>query len=194
MDGRSETILHVSQVASLLGLPQQATAVAERVAWDTVTILRSWTTNLDLLDSAVVVQPTLSRERTIRNLTVNTFHPFQLLPAAFDRGSFDWYPERDSERERDIPDVAALQRYATQILGEWELFVFEHGAGFDEPNLRVKGPRGDIGYPALLDSQRWHAAWHHRQVADHCQRQGMQGLDALPASLLQDVGLPAYVY
>ena len=33
--------------------------------------------------------------RSLRNLTVNVFHPFELLPTAFDEGRFDWDPDLD---------------------------------------------------------------------------------------------------
>jgi hypothetical protein len=164
------------------------------VAWDTVTILSSWTDNLLSIPWETALQPTLSRGRTIRNLTVNTFHPFELLPAAFETGRFEWYPERDDEREQSINDSTQMHEYASSILAGWELFLYEHSAVLGEPGHAVSGPRGDLTYAALLESQRWHAAWHHRQVNDHCRRQGLDTLSQLPASLVEDVDLPDYIY
>lgn len=94
VDGMPTTILHISQIASLLGLSSHCDAVAERMAWDTVTIPRSWMETLSRLGWEIVLQPTPSRGRKIRNLTVNTFHPFELIPAGFATGQFEWYPER----------------------------------------------------------------------------------------------------
>lgn len=194
VDGRPTTILHVSQVASLLGLPVPSLAVAERVAWDTVTVLKTWTETLAVLDWDLVMQPTPSRGRTTRNLTVNSFHPFELVPEAFHRGSFEWYPERDDERERELTDMPALQEYADRILGGWELFLFEHSDALGDTAGMVRGPQGELTFTALLEAQRWHAAWHHRQVVDHCRGQGRRDLPELPEALMQDIRLPAAVY
>jgi hypothetical protein len=198
VDGQPSTILHSSQIASLLGLPVPAGAVATRVAWDTVTVLGVWTQTLDVLDWDAVLQPTPSRGRTIRNLTVNTFHPFELVPEAFATGSFEWYPDRDDERERALTDMAALRSYADRILGGWEMFLLERGDDLGEdlgggPRIS-RGPQGELTFPALLEAQRWHAAWHHRQVVDHCRRQGLPHGPELPEALLADVRLPEDIY
>ena len=184
----------MSQVASLLGLPLESGAVAERVAWDTVTILKTWTETLAVLDWDLVMQPTPSRGRTIRNLTVNTFHPFELVPDAFHTGSFEWYPDRDDEREHGLTDMTALRQYAHRILEGWELFLFEFGDELDDPSRMSAGPQGELTFTALLEAQRWHSAWHHRQVVDHCRRQGREHLPELPEPLMEDIRLPADIY
>lgn len=194
IDGRPTTILHVSQVASLLGLPVQTGAVAERVAWDTVTILKTWTETLAVLDWDLVMQPTPSRGRTIRNLTVNTFHPFELVPEAFHTGTFEWYPERDDERERGLTDMPALRHYADRVLEGWELFLFEFSDRLGDPSRMSTGPQGELTFTALLEAQRWHSAWHHRQVVDHCRGQGRRDLPEVPEPLMDDIRLPADIY
>jgi hypothetical protein len=194
VDGRPSTILHVSQIASLLGLPVPAGAAATRVAWDTVTVLELWNETLAVLDLGAVLQPTPSRGRTIRNLTVNTFHPFELVPEAFATGRFEWYPERDDEKERELTDMPALRRYTERILGGWEMFLLEHGEDLGEGTRTSRGPQGELSFSALLEAQRWHAAWHHRQVVDHCRRQGLPHGPELPEALLADVQLPADIY
>lgn len=166
----------------------------ERVAWDTVTILESWALNLQSMEWDVVLEPTRSRGRTIRNLTVNTFHPFELLPGAFESGRFDWYPERDDERERGLTDMALLREYVSDVLTGWQRFLFERAEELAEADHMVSGPRGELTYAALLESQRWHAAWHHRQVDDHCRRRGAATPNPLSASLSGAVGLPSYIY
>jgi hypothetical protein len=194
IDGRPTTILHVSQVASLLGLPVQTGAVAERVAWDTVTVLETWTETLAVLDWDLVMQPTPSRGRTIRNLTVNTFHPFELVPEAFHTGRFEWYPERDDERERALTDMPALRHYADSVLQAWQLFLFGYGDELGDPSRMSSGPQGELTFTALLEAQRWHAAWHHRQVVDHCRQQGVEQLPELPEPLMNNIRLPADIY
>lgn len=194
VDGRSTTILHVSQIASMLGLPWHSGAVAERVAWDTVTILSAWSATLAVLDWDLVLQPTPSRGRSIRNLTVNTFHPFELVPEAFRTGAFEWYPERDDDRERGLTDMSALRQYADSILQSWELFLFENSDELGDPARMSTGPHGELTFTALLEAQRWHAAWHHRQVVDHCRQQGRLDMPELPEPLVREIRLPADIY
>lgn len=194
IDDQPTTILHVSQIASLLGLPLPAGGVATRLAWDTVTILEHWNQTLAVLEWGAVLQPTPSRGRTIRNLTVNTFHPFELVPEAFETGRFEWDPERDDERERDLTDMPGLRRYAGRILAGWELFLLDQSDFLSDETRISRGPRGELSFPRLLDAQRWHAAWHYRQIVDHCQRQGLPHGPELPKSLLADIQLPKDIY
>ncbi len=184
----------MSQVASLLGLPVESEAVAERVAWDTVTILRTWSETLAVLDWDLVLQPTPSRGRSIRNLTVNTFHPFELVAEAFRTGAFEWYPERDDQRERELTDMSAHRQYADSILQGCELFLFESSDELADPARMSTGPQGELTFTALLEAQRWHAAWHHRQVVDHSRRQGRLNIPDLPVPLMADIRLPADIY
>ena len=158
VDGEATTILHVSQLAKALGLPAPVGADSTRLAWETLPLLRAWLDRVRTLD---LTAPTQSRGRTLRNLTVNVFHPVELLPGAWATGEFPWEPERDDEREQAVGDVVA---YAEGILADWTDFVLEHG---DELGERpVTSPRGDVLFSALLDSQRKHVAFHLDQLAE----------------------------
>jgi hypothetical protein len=97
----------------------------------------------------------------LRNLTVNVFHPFALLPGAWKSGQFPWEPERDDEREQALSDVVA---YAERILGDWTAFVLEHDDELGRRDPVVSSPRGDARFSALLDSQLAHVAFHHEQL------------------------------
>ena len=57
----------------------------------------------------VLVAPTPSRGRSVRNLTVNTFRPFELLVEARRSHTFRWYTgDADAERERPLVDHEKL--------------------------------------------------------------------------------------
>jgi hypothetical protein len=154
VDGVVTPILHVSQLAHALGLPAPESGDGSRLAWETLPLLRAWLDRVRTLDLST---PTQSRERTLNNLTVNVFHPFELLPAAWTSGEFPWEPERDEERERAIPDVIA---YAGNILSSWTDFVLELGEG----DPVISSPRGDVPWSTLLDTQRNHVAFHLAQL------------------------------
>ena len=154
VDGVVTPILHVSQLAHALGLPVPAPADGTRLAWETLPLLRAW---LDRVRTRDLAAPTESRGRTLRNLTVNVFHPFELLPAAWATGEFPWEPERDAERERAVPDVIA---YADNILVTWTDFVLELGEG----DPQISSPRGEVSWSTLLESQRNHVEFHLGQL------------------------------
>jgi hypothetical protein len=117
------------------------------------------------LDASLLTAPTQSRGRTLRNLTVNVFCPFELLPAAWATGEFPWEPERDDEQERALGDVVA---YADSIFAAWTSFVLEFGGG----DTTVTSPRGEISFSALLESQRDHVAFHLAQLVAFLGEQG----------------------
>jgi hypothetical protein len=148
-------ILHVSQLAAALGLPPPEGGEATRFAWETLPLLRAWLDRVRVLDLTAPVPQ--SRGRTLRNLTVNVFHPFELLPEAWATGEFPWEPERDDERERALDDVVA---YADNTLADWTDFVLGFGGG----DRNVTSPRGDVSFAALLESQRDHVAFHLEQL------------------------------
>ena len=66
------------------------------------------------------------RSRSLRNLTVNVFHPIELLRAAWSTLDFPWEPERDDERERGLATAAEVVGYAERRLADWTDFVLEH--------------------------------------------------------------------
>ena len=184
-------ILHRSQIAALLDLPAAAEGQATTLARDATGILDAWVEHLRAVPFELLVAPTPSRGRSLRNLTVNVFHPFELLPEAFRSGLFEWDPERDGEREASLADIDAVVSYADGIVGGWRRFV-------DEPetldvDLEVASLRGPISWSNLLAQQRWHAAFHYRQLTafladegepvDHPFRlEGLDGLD-LPSEV-----------
>ena len=164
VDGAARPILHVSQLAAALGLPVPPSSAPSRVAWETLPILRGWLDRLRPLDEELLSVPTESRGRSLRNLTVNVFHPFELLPAAWESGQFPWEPERDDEREEALRRPSDVVAYAERVLGDWTAFVLEQGDELGRRDPVVSSPRGDVRFSSLLDSQLAHVAFHHDQL------------------------------
>ena len=133
-----------------------------------------------------LLEPTPSRGRSLRNLTVNVFHPFELLPAAWATGVFPWDPDQDGPREQALTTPEHLVGYATGICSSWRVFVDCHGAGLFRSDPAIVSPRGDIAFSVLLDAQRWHAAFHLRQL------DAVLGTHLLPE--LVELVLPADVF
>jgi hypothetical protein len=194
VDGTAMPILHVSQIASALGLPPPTGDGTAAVAWDLVSILEAWRTHLAAVDWETVLAPTPSRGRSLRNLTVNTFHPVELLPGAWARGEFDWNPDDDAEREQALADAPAVCSYAERIAGIWNDFVLETGDGLSERDPVVTSPRGEVPFSDLLASQRWHAAYHYRQVVAFLGSHGVRLDGAVAVEQLAAIGLPADVF
>lgn len=167
---------------------------SSRAAWDAVALLRAWLEHLRLLDWPLLVKPTPSRGRTLRELTVNVFHPFELLPAAWESGEFDWHPGRDAEREARLDSADAVRGFAQRAYDGWNVFLLETGDELDARDPAVASPRGTVAYSTLLTAQRWHAAFHYRQLRVFLEREGIETVDVLALEALGDLGLPAEVF
>jgi hypothetical protein len=142
----------------------------------------------------VVTKPTPSRGRSLRNLTVNVFHPFELLPEAWLRGEFPWHPELDTEREAGFGDTAGLLGWAGGALDGWRTFLAVHGGEIGERDPVIASPRGPIGWTALLTSQRWHAAFHLRQLELVLAAEGLPRAGTFSVETLAGLDLPADVW
>jgi hypothetical protein len=188
VDGAATPVMHPSQLASLLGLAVPPAQESTRLAWDLHAVLAGWLEYLPALGWDELTAPTPSRGRTLRNLTVNTFHPIELLPEAFASGVFPWSTAQDEEREAGLGSAGELVAYAESRRSAWEQFALE--VDLDALDPVVQTLRGDLAYSALLSAQRWHAAFHHRQlVAVAGERAGRFRVD-----LLADLDLPEEVF
>jgi hypothetical protein len=195
IDGRAMPILHIAQIASLLDLPSDAIPEMPRLAFDTVNILSSWAELIDSMDFELLCKPTRSRQRSIRNLTVNTFHPFELLPEAWQGGNFDWRPEDDGPREAALLDAPAIRAYARERLNSWQMFLLDVEQELETADDReVWSPRGTVPFSTVLTSQRWHAAFHHRQLTHFLREEEHPLVDGFDVEVIHDIDLPENVY
>jgi glutaredoxin len=192
--GVASPILHVSQLASMLGLDAPERLGVSRLAWDTTAVLDAWVTLIRQLDFGTLTAPTPSRGRSLRNLTVNVFHPIELLPIAFDEGRFDWDPTLDDEREAPLQDAAAVVGYASDRYVSWHDWLLERERDLLARDPDVESPRGQVTYRTLLDSQRWHAAFHYRQLLAVLDDRGHDLTGALSPGSLRDLDLPTEIY
>jgi hypothetical protein len=193
-DGVASPILHVSQLASMLGLEAPPQLEVTRLAWDAAAVLGAWVELIQPLDFETLTAPTPSRERSVRNLTVNVFHPFELLPDAFATGSFDWDPTIDDEREAGLGDSDAVVAYATRRHLVWQGWLLEHEGDLVGHDPVVSSPRGSVTYANLLASQRWHAAFHYRQLLVFLESRGHDVTRALSLASLADLELAPEVF
>jgi hypothetical protein len=186
--------MHVSQVAALLGLPKPDTTINAQVAWDIVAVLASWLEHFDRTTWEILNRPTPSRERTLRHLTVNMFHPIELLPGAWTDGKFMWDARQDPEREAAMPSMEQLRSWAQSVHDTWLGFVMDNEAAFEAEDREVDTLRGTVDYSVVLTAQRWHCAFHHRQLVDFLGKQGFDMSNALNVELLGDIKLAPNIY
>ena len=110
-----------------------------------------------------LLEPTPARGRTLRNLTVNVFHPFELLPQAWSSGGFPWHPEDDGAREQGLESLEDLLDFAAALrprVGSRSSKREDLASG----ERMVESPRGQVRFSALVSFQHWHAAYHYRQL------------------------------
>jgi hypothetical protein len=194
LTGVASPILHVSQLASMLDLEALEQPAATRLAWDSAAVLRAWVEAIRPLELEALTAWTPSRDRSLRNLTVNVFHPFELLPAAFDTGRFEWDPDLDDAREAALPDAAAVVAYADDRSLGWQSWLVERELELESRDPEVASPRGRLTYTNLLASQRWHAAYHYRQLVAVVRSRGDAVNGAFSLASLADLDLPEEVF
>jgi len=187
-------ILHVAQLATMLGLEAPAHLAVTRLAWDGAAVLDAWLKLIRPLDQETLTAPTPSRGRSLRNLTVNVFHPFELLPTAFETGRFDWDPTLDEDREAAVQDAAAVVAYASDRHLAWQDWLRENESDLLARDPDITSPRGRVTYANLLDSQRWHAAFHYRQLLAFLDGRGHDLTDAHSLASLDGLTLPAEIF
>ncbi|HEY7282333.1 MAG TPA: hypothetical protein VID47_12145, partial [Actinomycetota bacterium] len=160
------------QLAPLLGLPEPSGLDTVRMAWDLAALCDAWAEAAAGVPEEIVGRPMPlstpdpSRTISVRDLVVNVFHPIALLPGAWSTGGLPWYPEeRDEEIATGLPDADAVASYAEAGRGAWNIFMLDRDEDeLAERNPTVSSPRGTVRFDALVASQRWHAAFHYRQL------------------------------
>jgi hypothetical protein len=175
------TIMHVSQVARLLDLPSPPLGESSRVGYDIVLLLESWERMLRPLPDEAVVRGTASRGRSVRNLTMNAVYPISLLPEAFASERFDWgLVDLDEQRAEPYTEARALAEFTRGVRDSWSSFVVAYEDELAVRDPWVEAPRGRMLFSELLNHQRWHLAFHQRQIAEHL---SLPRERALPARL-----------
>lgn len=196
VDGEALPLHHPSQIPAMIGSPEvEETSSARRVAWDTTTILEDF---IELIRSATWEQlniPTPFRDRSSRNLTVNVFRPFAMLPESWESHRFDWWGgEADLQQEALLRDKDALVGFATGIFIAWQSFLLDHEDDIAASDPIIGSNKGDVPYSTLLITHRFHSANHHRQIRDVLGRNGVDVSQRLRTEAMQDIGLPPELY
>lgn len=194
LNGVAIPILHRSQLAKLLDLPIADEAAATALAWDCAVLLDAWVDGIRDLSIAELLEPTRSRGRSLRNLTVNVFHPFELLPGALDEGDFPWDPDGDTAREEPLTTTDSVHEYAAERAAGWRWFLAGLGDRLDGDLPVVSTPRGEIGFADLLAQQRWHVAFHYRQLVAHRVETGRRLESPFVVHRLAGLDLPLEVF
>lgn len=196
VNGNAVPLHHPSQIASILGSPATDGPTSVRaVAWDTVTILEDF---VEMVRSATWDQlliPTPFRDRSTRNLTVNVFRPFAMLPGSWETHRFDWWGgDADLQQEAMLRDKDALVDFATGIFTAWQSFLLGHEDAIASHDPEIGSNRGAVPYSTLLVTHRFHSANHHRQIRDVLGRNGVDVDDRLRTEAFSDIGLRDELY
>lgn len=199
---RIQAVIHVSQLYSLLGIDLPEQFNERSLAWDVLTVMESWLAIIRGLDEQQLLAPTPARNRSARDLLVDTFEKIAKGPPAW--SSADYVVVVDTEDvARTITDVTAAVRYAEDNISVWREFLLEHYG--DEkaekgPSVAVweigfgkRRDRGTVDFAVILSFLRNHTAMHLRQVTVALDRAGIgHSGDGLAA--MTNLDLPVDVY
>src|ERR1700742_3996963 len=83
---RVQAIIHVSQLYSLLGLDLPEEFNERGLAWDVLTMMESWLGVIRSLDQQQLFAPTPARNRSPRDLLVDTFEKIAKGPSSWATG------------------------------------------------------------------------------------------------------------
>lgn len=195
LDGDVFNFQHPSQIASLLDLDIEGSQPSTAVAWSLLDVLQRWIEVIRDVPFPALLEPTPSRERDIRNLTVNVFRPIGYLPGTWQDHQFNWYTgEADKQQESFLRSAPQLVDFAERVGFEFSAFLLEHGDELSDADPTITGNRGEMPYSSLLVTQRFHAAFHYRQIVDHLGKAGVATKPPLPKAVAEEIGLPPNLY
>jgi glutaredoxin len=192
--GRTTAIYHVSQVASLLGLASPEGREALRLGWDLTAVVEAWSEQLVGIGWDLMWSPTPSRGRSIRNLTVNVHEPLHEMIVAWESGVFTWDTDQDEHRAGRFDDADQLRAYAASRTAEWIAFLMDLDAELGRRDPEVQAGEERLAFSALLDAQRFHAAFHYRQLRTFLAQCGAAPAGSLDLAHLQGLRLPEPVF
>jgi hypothetical protein len=157
-------------------------------------VLTAWIECLEPLPWAVLQEPTPSRGRSLRELSVNVFRPIELLVEAWRDGRFFWIANEDDVRVERLNDPGLLLDYIRGVQQAWTVFMGEEADNLGGAERPVLTAKGDLTYRSLLDAQRLHAAYHLRQLIEFLESSGRAPAVRFRPEHIQGLQLPAAVF
>jgi glutaredoxin len=194
LGGRTTAIYHTSQVAALLGLTPAGRGEAVRLAWDLAAIAEAWSEQIAQLSFELLTAPTPSRGRTVRNLTVNVHEPLALMAEAWESGLFVWDTDLDEGLAAALGDAGAVRAYAEVRTAGWIGFLMDLGDELGRADPELRAGSEPIAFSTLLDAQRFHAAFHYRQIRTFLEAATAAPGGALDLARLEGLRLPQAVF
>jgi hypothetical protein len=192
--GRTTAIYHVSQVAALLGLAPSQSGEALRLAWELTAVLEAWSDQLAAVGWALITSATPSRGRTVRNLTVNVHEPAHEMAVAWESGVFTWDTDEDERLAGELADADQVRAYARSRTAGWIAFLIGLDGELGRRDPQVRAGEETLAFSALLDAQRFHAAFHYRQLRTFLVEQGAAPGASLDLGGLEGLRLPEAVF
>ena len=148
--------------------------------------MRSWIDCLRRSDWPLMLEPPPSRGRSLRELTVTGFRPFERLPAASETGRFDWESRQDAPIAAAIATSASLISFAERVERAWARFLLESAPSLEPPGRLVATARGNVAYADLVAFHAVHAAFHLRELVTFARSRGV----TLPEAVEPGLELP----
>jgi hypothetical protein len=194
VDGNARTISTLAELADAIGIAAPSSLPLARELEDTVLLVDAWAALVRSLDPGLLRAATPSRDRTSAELAVNVLNPFDLMPSAWETGDMPWYPEHDGERAAALSH-AELAAWSSDVALRWSGFVGGSTETLAQPGREIDSPRGALEWGPLISAQRWHAAFHYRQVLAFLELEAVERPPGVPpADELADVALPEEIF
>lgn len=167
---------------------------AVATAWDIDALLLAWIENTQALGWDVLNEPTPSRGRTLRDLSVNVFRPIELLPQAWRCGRFVWIASEDDQRVAELDALAGVLAYLASVEAGWKHFLIDEEPALGAGDRTVGTEKGDLKYRSLIDAQRLHASYHLRQQMAFLEQRGLSPASAFRPEHALGLKLPRAIF
>jgi glutaredoxin len=194
---RTASILHVSQVAPLVGLELPRAQDMCRMAWDILRIAEDWIEVVAGTDWTTLNAPTPVGDCSPLMFVTNSFPPIGMLAAAWDEGEFTWPGDHEVLLAEDrrvalaFRDHAAATDYMLRCVRPFRDLVHDKFTEQAPADRVVTTPdRGPVAFSALLAAQRWHAVFHLYQVVTFIGQRAETAPKVAAFSALADLEFP----
>jgi hypothetical protein len=107
---------------------------------------------------------------------------------------FTWDTDQDERLAGELEDAEHVRAYAESRTAGWIAFLIGLGDELGQRDPLVRAGEETLAFSALLDSQRFHAAFHYRQLRAFLLGRGVAPERSLDLGLLEGLRLPDAVF
>ena len=120
--------------------------------------------------------------------------PLRLMADGWESGVFVWDTDLDEGIAAQLADADAVRAYAESRTAGWIGFLMDLGDELGRADPQLRAGHETIAFSTLLDAQRFHAAFHYRQIRAFLEAAGVARAGVLELARFDGLRLPQAVF